>query len=53
MLHDPNNTTTPTLQPAHGWWYQSAVEGELVGVVGGVLTDRRYVIIADIYYGIK
>ena len=48
MLHDPNNTATPThivniisLPMAGGVSLDLSTEGELVGVVGGVPTDER------------
>ena len=48
MLHDPNNTATPThivniisLPMAGGIGLDLSTEGELVGVVGGVPSDKR------------
>ena len=61
MLHDPNNTATPThivniisLPMAGGVSLDLSTEGELVGVVGGVPTDERwsryYVVLNVVYY---
>ena len=49
MLHEPNNTATPThivniisLPMAGGVSLDLSIEGELVGVVGSVPTDDTW-----------